>query len=201
MHESVDDLPDGHVHITARGTWRAWLEQHHGRGSGVWLVSWRRQTGRPAITYDEAVEEALAFGWVDSRPGRIDEQRTRLWFAPRRPGSGWSRPNKERVARLEEAGLMAPPGARVVAAAQADGSWSLLDAVEDLVVPEDLAAALDARPPARENWEAFPRSARRGILEWIVQARRPETRATRVRTTAELAQVGERANQWRPTRT
>jgi uncharacterized protein YdeI (YjbR/CyaY-like superfamily) len=121
-----------------------------------------------------------------------------LYFSPRKPRSGWSRPNKERVARLEAAGAMQPAGAAVVAQARADGSWTLLDEVEDLVVPDDLAAAFDAHLGSREQWDAFPPSARRGILEWIVQARKPETRAARVGETARLAAVGERANQWRP---
>lgn len=178
--------------------WRAWLAEHHGRRDGVWLVTWRVGSGGPRITYEEAVEQALCFGWVDSRPRALDERRTMLWFAPRKPGSGWSRPNKQRVERLLAAGLMAPAGRAVVERAQADGSWALLDAVEDLVVPDDLAAALAAHPPAAEHWDAFPRSVRRGILEWIVQAKRPGTRAERIRETAEKAQRGERANQWRP---
>ena len=178
--------------------WRAWLAEHHGRRDGVWLVTWRVGSGGPRITYEEAVEQALCFGWVDSRPRALDERRTMLWFAPRKPGSGWSRPNKQRVERLLAAGLMAPAGRAVVERAQADGSWALLDAVEDLVVPDDLAAALAAHPPAAASWDAFPRSVRRGILEWIVQAKRPGTRAERVRETAEKAQLGERANQWRP---
>jgi uncharacterized protein YdeI (YjbR/CyaY-like superfamily) len=178
--------------------WRAWLAEHHGRRDGVWLVTWRVGSGGPRITYEEAVEQALCFGWVDSRPRALDERRTMLWFAPRKPGSGWSRPNKQRVERLLAAGLMAPAGRAVVERAQADGSWALLDAVEDLVVPDDLAAALAAHPPAAESWDAFPRSVRRGILEWIVQAKRPGTRAGRIRETAEKAQRGERANQWRP---
>jgi uncharacterized protein YdeI (YjbR/CyaY-like superfamily) len=102
------------------------------------------------------------------------------------------------VERLLAAGLMAPAGIAAVDAAKADGSWTLLDAVEDLVVPDDLAVALDAAPPAREHWDAFPRSVKRANLEWIVQARRPETRARRVAETAEKAARNERANQWRP---
>ena len=177
--------------------WRAWLAEHHGRPDGVWLVTWRAGSGGPRITYDESVEQALCFGWVDSLGRALDDARTMLWFAPRKPRSGWSRPNKQRVERLQAAGLMAPAGLAVVEAAKADGSWTLLDAVEDLVVPDDLAAAFAARPPALEHWEAFPRSVKRGILEWIVQARRPETRARRVAETAERASRNERANQWR----
>ena len=97
---------------------------------------------------------------------------------------------------METEGLMLPAGRAVIDRAQADGSWTLLDDVEDLVVPDDLAEAFGAHPPAAEEWEAFPRSAKRGILEWIVQAKRPETRARRITETATMAQRGEHANQW-----
>ena len=188
---------DVHVHPGSRAAWRAWLAEHHGRSAGAWLVSWKKHTSRLALTYDEAVEEALCFGWVDSKPRRLDADRSALWFSPRRRGSAWSRSNKERVARMEAAGLMTDAGRSVVEAAKADGTWILLDAVEDLIVPDDLAAAFDARPGSRARFDAFPRSVRRGILEWIVQAKRPATRAARVAETARLAERGERANQWR----
>jgi uncharacterized protein YdeI (YjbR/CyaY-like superfamily) len=186
------------THAETVDDWRAWLEQHHASSDGVWLVSWKKGTGRPAMSYEQSVEEALAWGWVDSKGQRLDDERTMLWFAPRRPTSGWSRPNKERVARLEADGRMTPAGRRAIEAAKANGAWSMLDDVEDLIVPPDLAAAFEARPGAREQWDAFPRSARRAILEWIVQARKDETRRRRVEETATKAAAGERANQWRP---
>ena len=119
-----------------------------------------------------------------------------LWFAPRKPATGWSRSNKERVARLIAAGRMMPAGLAKVEAAQADGSWGKLDAVEALEIPADLAAALAAVPNAAANFEAFPRSVKRGILEWIVQARTAPTRARRIEETARLAGENARANQW-----
>lgn len=186
------------VHATTAAEWRAWLERHHDRETGVWLVSWKTATGRPRMSYEESVEEALAFGWVDSKASTLDDERSMLWFAPRRSGSGWSRPNKERVERLERDGRMTDAGRRVIERAKADGTWTLLDDVENLVVPDDLAAAFDARPGAVEQWEGFPRSARRGILEWIVQAKTAPTRERRIIETAEAAARGERANQWRP---
>ncbi|MFA9431444.1 YdeI family protein [Egicoccus sp. AB-alg2] len=189
---------DPRVHVETVEEWADWLAAHHADATGAWLVTWRTPTGRPAPTYDEAVTEALRFGWVDSVARRLDDERSMLRFSPRKRGSGWSRPNKVRIARLEADGRMAPAGAAVLAAAQADGSWTLLDAVEDLEVPDDLAAAFDAHPGSRERWEAFPRSAKRAILEWIVQAKRAETRARRVAETAEKAAPGERANQWTP---
>jgi uncharacterized protein YdeI (YjbR/CyaY-like superfamily) len=189
--------PENSVHPLTRAEWRAWLEANHARADGVWLVSYKKATGKPAVTYDESVEEALCFGWVDSKGGKLDDERTMLYFAPRKGRSGWSRPNKGRVERMLAAGLMTPAGLAKIEAAKADGSWSLLDEVEDLVIPPDLGAALDGYPAARANFEAFPRSARRGILEWIVQAKTPATRAKRVAETAALAEENQRANQWR----
>lgn len=191
---ALDSLAWFHAEDAAE--WRAWLADHHARSPGVWLVTWRKASGKPVLAYDDAVAQALAFGWIDSKPGKIDEHRTRLLMTPRKPGTNWSRPNQRRVLALEAAGLMAPAGASVVASARADGSWSRLDAVEDLVIPDDLAAAFERHPGSRARWEGFPRSAKRGILEWILNAKRPETRATRLEQTASLAAVGQRANAW-----
>ncbi len=192
------EAPPNSVHPLTRAEWRAWLEANHTRRDGVWLVTFKKDTGLPRVEYDEAVEEALCFGWVDSKANKLDEQRSLLWFAPRKPRTGWSKPNKERVERMLAAGLMAPAGLAKIEAAKADGSWSKLDAVEALEIPPDLAEALAAYPSAAANFDAFPRSARRGILEWIVNARKPETRAQRVAETARLAEDNVRANQWRP---
>jgi uncharacterized protein YdeI (YjbR/CyaY-like superfamily) len=191
-------VDDEQVQPESLTEWRAWLAHNHGRDAGVWLVMRKARAGGPRISYEESVEQALCFGWVDSKGRSLDAERTMLWFAPRKRGSGWARTNKERIERLTAAGLMAPAGQAVIDAAKADGSWTLLDDVENLVVPDDLAAAFAAHPPAREHWDAFPRSARRATLEWIVQAKRAETRAKRVAEAAEKAQVNERANEWRP---
>lgn len=192
------EAPDPSFHPLARTEWREWLRANHTRTTGVWLVSYKKATGKPRIEYDEAVEEALCFGWVDSKPRKLDDERTLLWFAPRKAGTGWSRPNKLRVERLLEAGLMAEAGLRKVDQAKRDGSWNKLDAVEELVIPDDLVQALAGIPQAGPNFDAFPRSAKRGILEWIVNAKTPETRGRRVGETARLAATNERANQWRP---
>jgi uncharacterized protein YdeI (YjbR/CyaY-like superfamily) len=186
------------VQPATRAAWRAWLAKHHSRAEGVWLITYKKIAGKPRIEYGEAVEEALCFGWVDSKPGKVDAERTKLWFAPRKARSGWSRPNKERIARMVAAGLMHAAGLAKIEAAKKDGSWQALDAVEDLVIDTDLAAALASYQQAAQNFEAFPRSAKRGILEWIALAKRPETRAARIAQTARLAQDNQRANQWKP---
>ncbi|MBC7917228.1 MAG: YdeI/OmpD-associated family protein [Rhodoferax sp.] len=194
----MTEAPEPSTHPLSREAWRAWLQANHLRTNGVWLVSYKKATGKPRFDYDAAVEEALCFGWVDSKPNKLDAERTLLWFAPRKPGSGWSRPNKLRIERMLEAGLMAEAGLRKVEQAKLDGTWSKLDAVEDLSLPEDLKAALAGYAEAAKYFEAFPRSAKRGILEWIANAKTEATRARRIHETALLASKNERANQWRP---
>jgi uncharacterized protein YdeI (YjbR/CyaY-like superfamily) len=186
-----------YVHAETRAQLRRWLARHQDDGAGAWIVSWKKATGRPAVAYNDVVEELLCVGWVDSMSGTLDPERGMLWCAPRKKGSGWSRSNKERLTRLEAAGLLLPRGIAVIDAAKADGSWTALDEVEDGIEPDDLRSALDADPAARAAWDGFPRSTKRAILEWIAQAKKPETRATRVATTVSEAHEGRRANQWR----
>ena len=189
--------PPNSIHPQSRAAWRKWLEQNHTRTEGVWLISYKKATGKPRFEYDEAVEEALCFGWIDSKGNKLDDERSMLWFAPRKARTGWSRPNKVRIAKLIASGLMAPAGLAKIEAAQKDESWNVLDAVEALEIPPDLAAALAANPIAQQYFDAFPRSAKRGILEWIATAKKPETRSKRVGETARLAADNIRANQWR----
>jgi len=185
------------VEVKTRGEWREWLVRNHDRSSGIWLVTFKQGSGGARVTYDEIVEEALCFGWVDSLPRRVDDRRTSLRLTPRKPTSRWSAANKARVERMTAAGMMTPAGVDLVEHAKLTGLWNALDDVELLVEPEDLRAALDADPHARGKWDGFAPSARRGILEWILSAKRPETRAKRIRTTVEEAAAGRRANQWR----
>ncbi|MDE2837670.1 MAG: YdeI/OmpD-associated family protein [Chloroflexota bacterium] len=174
------------VLVETRAEWRAWLEENHG-STGAWLVSWKKATGRPFIPYPETVDEALCFGWVDSRPNRLDEERAMRLFTPRKPKSPWSRLNKEKVARLSTQGLMAPAGMRMVATAQANGSWTVYDEIEDLVIPPDLAAALAEDRAAQWFFERFAESSKKAILWWIKAAKRPETRAARIAETVRAA--------------
>jgi uncharacterized protein YdeI (YjbR/CyaY-like superfamily) len=191
-HEGI--APDGrrYVHAETRAVLRRWLATHQDDGAGAWLVSWKKATGNPVVPYNDLVEELLCVGWVDSTAGTLDAERGMLWCAPRKPRSGWSRPNKQRVARLEEQGRLLPRGIAVIEAAKADGSWSKLDEVEDGVEPDDLRAALDADPAARGYWDAFPRSVKRGLLELVVQAKKPETRQRRIATIVADACVNSR---------
>lgn len=187
---AIDDAPE--VHVDDRDSWRAWLEANHATVRGAWLVTWRSASGRPSLDYGAAVEEALCFGWIDSRGGAVDDERSKLYFAPRNRRSGWARSNKERVERLIAEGRMAPAGLAAIEAARANGSWTILDSVERLEVPDDLAVALAASPDAREHWDAYPPSVRRMALTALATARRPETRARRLEEIVARARRGER---------
>ncbi len=134
------------VYLSERGSWRRWLEKNHAIQRGIWLVFYKKATRKPSLEYEESVEEALCFGWVDSRTRRLDDERYMLMFTPRKPGSPWSRPNKERVERLVASGLMTPPGLAKIEEAQRNGAWTVYDAIEDLVIPGDLAAAEKRNP-------------------------------------------------------
>ena len=189
--------PPNSFHPKSRAEWRRWLEQHHTREQGVWLVSYKKSTGKARFDYEEVVEEALCFGWIDSKGNKLDDERSMLWLAPRKPGTGWSKINKGRVERLMADGLMMPAGLAKVEAAKQDGSWNALDSVEALEIPPDLKKALAADKTAKQYFDAFPRSAKRAILEWISNAKKPETRARRIEETVTLAAKNLRASQWR----
>lgn len=175
------------VHPETRGEWRVWLEAHHDLSPGVWLVQWRTATGRRRMNYEEIIEEALCFGWIDSRALKLDDERTMITMTPRRVKSIWSRPNKDRVERLIAEGRMTAAGLRAIEIAKGNGSWAVLDDVDTLTVPDDLAAALAANPQAQAHFDAFTRSGKRMILYWITSAKRAETRGRRIAETVRLA--------------
>jgi uncharacterized protein YdeI (YjbR/CyaY-like superfamily) len=174
----MDEAP--RIEADTRAEWRAWLAANHATVKGAWLVLWKRRSGRTAMTYEDAVEEALCFGWIDGRMNRLDDDRMIQWFAPRRPRSTWARTNKERVERLEAAGLMTDAGRAVIAVAQANGSWNSLDQIDDLVMPADLEAALGAQDGARAHFDSRSVSTRRMALGWVTQVKSPAIRAARI---------------------
>jgi uncharacterized protein YdeI (YjbR/CyaY-like superfamily) len=182
------------VEIDSLAVWHRWLLANHQRSNSIWLVSYKKSAPDRYVAYGDIVDEALCFGWIDSLPRKLDAERTMLLLSPRRSGSAWSAVNKAKIARLEREGRMHESGRAAVQRAKEDDSWNKLDDVEQLVEPHDLADALDAQPAARRNFEAFNRSSRRGILEWIMQAKRPETRARRIEETVRLAERNIKAN-------
>lgn len=170
-----------------RAAWRAWLADNHATSPAIWVVIHKKNSTEPSVTYDEAVEEALCFGWIDGKINPLDQTRFKQWFTRRKPNSVWSPSNKERVARLMEQGLMMPAGLAAIELAQQNGMWNAYDEIDQLIMPADFAAALAASPDAERNWNGFSPSSRKGILYFIQSAKRPETRAKRIARTVELA--------------
>ncbi len=175
------------VEAIDRPAWRQWLAEHYQMAIGIWLIYYKVGSGKPSIRYPEAVQEALCFGWIDSKVQTLDDDRYRQIFTPRKPGSVWSKLNKQYVANLIEQGLMTEAGMAKIIAAQQDGSWNALDEIEALVIPIDLEQALEVEPAAQRNFQAFSNSVKKNILSWIGSAKRPETRSNRIQQTIKAA--------------
>jgi uncharacterized protein YdeI (YjbR/CyaY-like superfamily) len=180
-------------HPADLAAWRAWLAANCGTVRGVWVASWRKASGRDPVAYEDLVEEAICFGWIDSTVNILDDARGLQLMTPRKPRSSWTRLNRQRVAALEAQGRMTDAGRRAVEVAKANGSWTIYDSVEDLLEPDDLADALDACPAARTAWTGFPPSARKQMLWWVVSSGRPETRTSRIAKIVAEAASGRRA--------
>jgi uncharacterized protein YdeI (YjbR/CyaY-like superfamily) len=175
-----------------RAAWRAWLAAHHATARVVWLVRYGRHTGKASLSLDDAVEEALCFGWIDGRVRRLDAERHALRFTPRRPGSIWSETNRARARRLIRAGLMTEAGLRLVEAAKRSGEWRRARMPRAAAVPADLATALDANERARTFFAGLAPSYRTMYVAWVLDARRDETRRRRIRIVVERAARGQK---------
>ena len=188
-----ETAPDGKTMLTVDDATDldSWLSAQGGRTTGVWLVRARPGSDHPAVDYEDMIEALLRHGWIDASIKVLDARRSLLWISPRRKGSVWSKPNKQRVDRLLAAGRMAPAGQAAVDRARADGSWSILDGAENLEVPDDLAVALDSEPGARSQFDAYPASVRKSFLGHIAMAKTPATRARRVAWTVAKAAANE----------
>jgi uncharacterized protein YdeI (YjbR/CyaY-like superfamily) len=184
--------------VKNRAAWRRWLTKNHAHSPGIFLVYDKKSSRADRLAYADAVEEALCYGWIDSTLRSLDETRYAQLFTPRKPKSTWSRVNKDRVVRLIEDGRMTPAGAAAIEMAKLNGSWSSLDAVEALVVPDDLAKALAKHPVAARNFAAFAPSSRKGYLHWVSQAKRPETRAERIAAVVMHSAANRKARQLAP---
>jgi uncharacterized protein YdeI (YjbR/CyaY-like superfamily) len=191
-------LPENAVLPVTRARWRRWLEKHHADDTGVWYVYYKKASGKARMSYEDMIEEALCFGWIDGVTRALDDERAMIWLSPRKRKSVWSLPNKQRVERILAQGIVHPAGLAKIEAAKRDGSWNAMDTVDRMEIPPDLAAALAARPPAVANFEAYPKSFKRGALEWIRQAKRPETRAARIAEMVRRAVANQRFTQADP---
>lgn len=179
-----------------RASWRQWLQRNHATSASVWLVVNKKNSRVRGISLNDAVEEALCFGWIDGMLNVLDDERYKLLFSPRKPNSIWSKNNKRRIERLIQQGLMTAAGLDKIEAAKKDGSWKALDAVEELVIPVDLRKALDENPTANKSFSGFPDSLKKSILYWIQSAKRPETRWKRIQQTVAMAEKNIKRNQF-----
>jgi len=185
------DLPE--LIVADAAAWRAWLSEHHTDPTGVWLVLAKKGTLEPTtLTYAQALDEALCFGWIDGQLGRRDESTYRQRFTPRRPRSPWSKNNVDNIERLLREGRMHAAGLAEVERARADGRWEAAYAAQsEIEVPADLAAALDDNPRARAMFEILTRVNRYAILYRIHDAKRPDTRARRIEQFVAMLARGE----------
>jgi uncharacterized protein YdeI (YjbR/CyaY-like superfamily) len=179
------------THPLSRKEWRQWLAKNHTTSPGIWFIYFKKETGKPRVSYDEAVEEALCFGWIDSLPRKLDAERTMLKFTPRKPKSVWSKLNKTRVEQLIKNKQMMPAGLATIEIAKQNGSWHTLTAsdtaAEKNELPVDLEKAFSKNKKAKENFLQFSFSIRKQFLYWIDSAKRPETRQARLQQTVLMA--------------
>ena len=174
----------------SRKAWRFWLQKHHASSTGIWLVFAKKHSKLPTVSYNDAVEEALCFGWIDGLMNPLDETYYMQLFTPRKPKSGWAASNKKRVAKLIEAGLMTEAGMKLIELAKKTGTWTALDAVEAMTMPDDFLGALKKTAVAKKGFDAYSPSVKKQCLYYINDAKRPETRARRIALLVEKAAAG-----------
>ncbi|GGG73046.1 hypothetical protein GCM10007415_00470 [Parapedobacter pyrenivorans] len=184
------------VYATTGREWRKWLADNHADKQGVWLIQYKKNTGKPTLSWSEAVDEALCFGWIDSIKKKLNNESTAQFFGRRKPTSTWSKINKEKVNRLIEKGLMMQAGFKSIETAKQNGSWALLDEVEKLNTPPDLAIAFELYEGSKSYFDKLSKSTRKAILQWLVLAKRPETRQRRIDEIAVLASQNKKPKQF-----
>jgi uncharacterized protein YdeI (YjbR/CyaY-like superfamily) len=184
-------------HATSRKEWRKWLQKNSQSEKSVWLIIYHKTSETKSVYYEEAVEEAICFGWIDSIAHKRDEESKYQFFAQRKPKSNWSKLNRERAEKMIAQKLITPAGQALIDLAKQNGTWDALVDVQNSVVPADLQKLFHKNKTAFKNFQAFPPSSKRIILEWILNAKKPETRLQRINQTIELAARNIKANHYR----
>lgn len=179
-----------------RKEWRDWLQDNHDKKQFVWLIYFKKKSNISTVNYSEAVDEALCFGWIDSKAKPLDEEKFMQFFSKRKANSVWSKVNKEKIDRLTKEGLMTKAGIETVEIAKQNGSWAILDEAEALIIPNDLDKEFEKRPNAKTYFLGLSRSDKRNILQWLILARRQETREKRITEIVELADKNQKPKQF-----
>ncbi|MEY3648114.1 MAG: hypothetical protein RLZ13_999 [Bacteroidota bacterium] len=182
---------------SSRQAWREWLQANHAKKQAVWLIYYKKKSNLPTVIYSDAVDEALCFGWIDSKAKPIDEEKYMQFFTKRKPKSIWSKINKEKIERLTKEGLMTQAGFEIIEIAKQNGSWTILDESEALIIPEDLKKGFQKSTAAMDYFSSLSRSDKRNILQWLVLAKRQETREKRIAEIIELAEQKLKPKQFR----
>ncbi|HEY3429312.1 MAG TPA: YdeI/OmpD-associated family protein [Cyclobacteriaceae bacterium] len=185
------------LHAKNRTEWRKWLAKNHKSEKSIWLIIYHKSSPTPSIYYDEAVEEAICFGWIDSIAHKRNIESKYQFFAVRKPKSNWSKANRDRAEKMIKEKQMKPAGKEMINLAKKTGTWTALVDVQNSIIPPDLQKAFNKNKTASKNFNAFPPSTKRIILEWIHNAKRPETRLQRIIQTVELAFKNIKANHHR----
>ena len=168
--------------------WRQWLAENHEKEVSVWLIIYKKDASANSLPHSNAVDEALCYGWIDSLTVKRDDESRYQFFSKRKPKSNWSAINKNKALNMIAQGLMSNAGLQLIETAKANGMWDALNDVENLIVPDDLKKEFESNKVAQNHWEKFPRSSKKAILKWISEAKRAETRATRISETVSLAE-------------
>ncbi|WP_207420317.1 YdeI/OmpD-associated family protein [Desertivirga brevis] len=192
----MKETPVETFYPASRQEWREWLKENHKSKEAVWILQYRKNTNKPSISWSEAVDEALCFGWIDSIRKSIDKESFIQFFCPRKARSAWSKINKAKVEQLINEGLMTEAGYKAIETAKENGSWTILDEVEELLIPAELERQFESNPGSKEYFITLSKSVRKMILQWVAVAKRPETREKRVREVAELAAKKQRPKQF-----
>jgi uncharacterized protein YdeI (YjbR/CyaY-like superfamily) len=169
-----------HLYFKNAQEWRNWLHDHHHSSTGVYLIFYLVTSAMKSMRWEEAVQVAICYGWIDSTVKRLDEERRRQMFTPRKDKSVWSKVNKIYIEKLIADNLMHESGLRKIEIAKQNGSWESLDHVEDLIMPKDLEAAFQKNKTAFENYTSFSKTYKKSYLYWLNQAKREETRHARI---------------------
>ena len=177
--------------------WRTWLELNHAKKEAVWLIFYKKKSANHNLSWGESVNEALCFGWIDSTKRTIDDEKYIQYFSKRKAKSNWSKVNKEKVNTLIAQGLMKEAGYKSIEIAKNNGSWTILDDVEALVIPEDLKWEFTNYEGSREYFDSLSKSVKKTLLYWIVSAKRKETRQKRVLEVVENASSNQKPKQFR----
>lgn len=184
-----------------RQEWRMWLEENHDQEKSVWVIFYKNKSNTPTIRWSDAVDEALCFGWIDSIAKPLDKEKFMRFFSRRKVNSVWSGINKEKVRKLVEDGSMTQKGLESIEIAKENGSWTILDDIEALIIPVDLEEEFQKYQHAKSYFLSLSKSVKKSILQWLVQAKRPETRQKRIVEITELADQNQnpKAIQWKKT--